>query len=569
MGETKIENNKNLIYKYCEDQTRWFYKFTNFFRFSNYKPFLKDILQFLCIFIGSFIFINLFSVSISLIYDKVAYMFTDSNIFQEIGKIIATGGTPYIDFFDHKGIYFFWYQALCYLIHPTFGFFLGEWIIFSITAFCMFKIFGLLNLSNFTAFMTALLYVFIAGFVREGNTTEDFSSLFIAPALYCYIRACKTNDQKFFLIGNIICGIGAGVNIFVRITNAAPLFFLVVFYAIYAFKNKKYKELFYNFIACLIPLLIMIAIPLVVSYMGGYFDEMIDQTFIMNMKYSSEHFNVMRITLMILDLLLAVFFSYFLIKLYKKMNYQSNVLLCLIVSIIGNGLFFAYFSTFTHYYIVVFPTLMTVIGILIEQLYLKDRKSDKPGLGNDNRSLLTVTALSIGLFISALGDFVYFCSGYYGFFSCGYNKIQAFKEVGEYIENYDKSVEEGNNEIFTLDVNAAFWLVNDQVPKYPHFAFQTWHNTTMLTVLDEVELYIKDNRPEWILIDDTDPFSFNNIDDKNMLLRNDLIENLTKEYSYTEEKIFFRNYVDEDRWIDDVDVLQRIDRGLCLYHYTS
>ena len=569
MQSTLEVNDKNFIYNYCENKDKKFYKFTNFFRFANQKPLLRNALQFLCIFIASFIFINLFSVSISLIYPKNAYMFTDSNIFQEIGKIIATGGTPYIDFYDHKGIYFFWYQALCYLIHPTFGFFLGEWIIFSITTFCMFKIFGLLNLSNFTAFITALLYVFIAGFVREGNTTEDFSSLFIAPALYCYLRACQRDDDRFFLIGNIICGIGAGIMIFVRITNAAPLLFLVVFYAIYAFKNKKYFDLFINFNACLIPLVIIIAIPIVVSSTGGYFDEMIDQTFIMNMKYSSEHFNFMRITLMILDLLLAAFFSYFLIRLYKKGNFKSNAILCLIVNVIGNGLFFAYFSTFTHYYIVVFPTLMAVIGILIEQLYLKEKKSSKPGLLNDNKSLLIVSALSIGLFLTTLGDFVYFCAGYYGFFSCGYNKIQAFRKVGKYIEKQDELEDSGNNEIFTLDVNASFWLVNDRTPEYPHFIFQTWHNTTMLTVLDEVDAYIKDTRPEWVLIDDTDPFSFNNIDDENMAKRNDIIENLTKEYSYTMEQQFFQNHVDPDRYVDGVDVLQRKDRGLCLYHYSN
>ena len=561
-----IDTEKNEIFRYCENHDKWFYKFTNFFKFENQTPLIRNLLQFLFVFLVSFILLNLFSVSTSLIYPPFAYMFTDSNIFQEIGKIIATGGTPYIDFFDHKGIYFFWYEALCYLIHPSFGFFFGDWLIYSVTLFCLFKIFGLLRLSNFTIVMTFLLYVFISCFVREGNTTEDFSSLFIAPALYCYIRASIENSKKYFLLGNVLCGVGAGVMIFVRITNAAPLFFLVIFYAVYAIRQKKYFDLFINFIACLIPLIIMIAIPLIVSYSGGYFNEMIDQTFIMNLKYSSEHFNVLRISLMVVDIILAVFFSYWLIKLYKMDGYKSNVLLCLIINVIGNGIFFGYFSTFTHYYIVVFPTLMTVIGILIQYVYTKHRKSNVSGIKHDNKSLLIVTLISIGLFIAALGDFVYFCAGFYGFFPTGYNKTLAFQEVLDYIEETDAKEKEGNDEIFTLDVNASFWLLAEQTPKYPHFAFQTWHNTTMKTVLDEVEDYINTDRPEWVLIDDTDPFSYDNIDDENMLLRNELIEKLDTEYGYV-PKVFFTNTVDKNRVVNDVIVVDRIDCGLCLYHY--
>lgn len=552
------------LYRYCEDRNKRFYKVAQFFRFTNFKPAVRNLIQFGCVFIFTFFFLMLFSASTSFIYPHTSYMFGDSNMLQTIGMAIANGATPYVDITDHKGLYFFWYEALCYLIHPSFGFFLGEWVIFSINLFCIVKIFGLLKLSNFTCVASLCIYLFMSGFIREGNLTEDFSLLFITPALYFYIRGVIDKKDFYFIIANIICGVGAGVLLFTKVTNAAPLFFLVVFYLVYSIRNKQFKKLIINFFACLIPFIIFSAIPLIASYYGGYLNEMLDAYFFTNMAYSGTHFTVERFILMIVDILLAALFSVFLIKDYKASSYTSNLHLLLIISIIGNGLVFAYFSTYPHYYIVVHPLVITVTALLVEKIYISKRKNKEPGFKHENKSVFALLATCIVFLGATLGDFIYYCAGFYSFFDAGYDKIVAMKKLYQDIETKDREDgEEGA--VLAIDINAAFYLVNDLVPPYKEFCMQTWQDEANPQIYDGLETYIADEKPEWIVTDDSDPFNLGVLSDESLLKREALFDRLLTDYNYVKIDTYYVNEGGKDKFVDDVKVIDQA-RGLCLYH---
>lgn len=58
-------------------------------------------------------------------------IYNDSAIYQYIGYLITKGKTPYVDVFDHKGIYFYFLNALGYAIHPKWG----MWVLIVLAVF--------------------------------------------------------------------------------------------------------------------------------------------------------------------------------------------------------------------------------------------------------------------------------------------------------------------------------------------------------------------------------------------------------------------------------------------------
>lgn len=512
----------------------------------------------------SFVALSLLSVTTTYIYDTIPTIFTDSNFFQEVGRMIIAGKKPYRDIFDHKGIYFFWYEAFCALFpSPLNGFFVMEVLIYAISLFCLFHILKEINLSSATIWSGLLFFLFFTCFVREGNLTEDFSLLFLFPSFYLYVRATKRNDRKTFLLANAITGMSAGILLFTRANNTAILFFAVIFYAVKTIRDKEFKDLAFNFLACLFPFALFCLIPILVSYAGGYLHDMLWQTFLMNAEYSTDHFDAERIILMTIDILSTVGFSIMLLRFRKKELFDKDVLLLFLIDMIGTGCIFAYTSHYPHYYIVTYPLLVTVISLAIE--WLLQRKAADSAMKVPRRVLFVTRAI---IPLALLANFLYCCSGYYSFLPDGQRKKLVMEEIIDHIEETDKEDgEEGD--ILAIDVNSAFYLLTDRLPQERHFAFQTWQNMTDPRVYVELEDYIHFQRPEWIVIDDTMPFYFMTIDDENMLKRENFLDKLVSTYGYWYES-FSKGAWGTDRVVEvdgqEISVLSK-ERGLGVFHY--
>lgn len=543
---------------------------TGFFdrlRGENLPPVLRFLLPFPFFLVLSFVLISLLSTTTTYLYPNVPYMFTDSVFFQQVGKMIVEGKTPYVDIFDHKGIYFFWYEALCYLIHPRYGFFVMDFLIYAIVLFFVYRTLREIPVSSATTWTALLLFIFFTCFIREGNITEDFSLLFLAPSFYFFIHTLThpEKQKRNFLIANAMAGAFSGILLFTRANNCAILLFAVIGYAILAISKKDFKGLFLNFLACVLPFLAFCAIPLLVAHYGGYLYEMIDQTFLLNAEYTTSHFDVQQIILMILDILSTILFSILLVRFRKKGIYAKDLLLLLLVDMIGTGLVFAYTSHYPHYYVVTYPLLVTVMALGIERLFT---------LGKENRTMekgtKAIYILRAVLPIALFGNFLYFVSGYYSFIPDGYGKVEVMEEMIDYIEESDKD-DGKKGEILAIDVNPSFYLLTDRLPEERHFAYQTWQTMTYPSVYVELTDYIEEERPEWIVIDDTDPFYFNGIDDEHMLQREELLSSL-EEMGYVFHS-FSEGEWGEDRIVEEEDgtktnVLSK-ERGLGVYEYVG
>ncbi len=537
---------------------------TRFFAWLNGNPLhpIRSIaLQFLFFLLLSFIALSLLSTTTTYIYDTVPFMFTDSNFFQEVGRMILAGKKPYVDIFDHKGIYFFWYEALCAMIPPPLdGFFLMDVLIYAFSLLSLFHILKELGLSPATSWSGILVFLFFTCLVREGNITEDFSLLFLFPPFYLYVRATNRKSKNLFLIANAVTGMSAGVLLFTRANNCAILLFAVIFYGVKAIRDREFVDLLLNFLACLFPFALFCAIPLVVSHVGGYLNEMLEQSFLMNAEYSIDHFDIDQAILMSIDILMTVALSFMLVRFRKKGLFDKDILLLFLIDIIGTGAVFAYTSHYPHYYVVTYPLLVPVLSLGIERLLQANRKDNTEKTVSQKAFLVARGIIPLAL----IGNFLYFCIGYYSFLPDCHRKEVMMEEIVAHIEDVDeRDGEEGD--ILAIDVNSAFYLLTDRLPEERHFAFQTWQDMTDPDVYRELEDYIRLERPEWIVIDDTDPFYFNDIDDEAMLKREELLSDLVDTYGYWYES-FSKGEWGNNRYVQEKQVLSK-ERGLGVFHY--
>lgn len=102
-----------------------------------------------------------------------------------MGQLIQNGGTPYVDFFDHKGPVLYFINALGEGIVPG-G--LGIFFLQIVSSFIVFiYIYKLAHLfvSKLRAIIVLLLSVFIYSLLmEEGDICEEWELLAIVPSLY-------------------------------------------------------------------------------------------------------------------------------------------------------------------------------------------------------------------------------------------------------------------------------------------------------------------------------------------------------------------------------------------------
>ena len=113
----------------------------------------------------------------------------DSSLYIEQGKLIISGGTPYVDLFDQKGLYLYFIQVLGLLIDS------GKWGIF-ILIILNYSVFFYIWIRTIHLFVEykdiwfpfiATLLIFLFLFPR-GNLKEDWSLPFISYVIYAFSK---------------------------------------------------------------------------------------------------------------------------------------------------------------------------------------------------------------------------------------------------------------------------------------------------------------------------------------------------------------------------------------------
>ena len=194
-------------------------------------------IKYMAVFLVSFLFLLVFSLWTSPFYKN--WYGCDASFFTMAGRAILNGYVPYRDFFDLKGPYFFFIEALGQLIvKGRTGAFVMQVLALFATLIIMIKTCRLFLSCKKTAVIVSLFLFFHAATLWGGNTLEEFMLPLNLLAIYLTVKDIKGNARIRPLTAMITGGC-FGVILFAKVTVAAPIIGLVIAIIIYFIRSKR------------------------------------------------------------------------------------------------------------------------------------------------------------------------------------------------------------------------------------------------------------------------------------------------------------------------------------------
>ena len=243
-------------------------------------------IKYMAVFLVSFLFLLVFSLWTSPFYKN--WYGCDASFFTMAGRAILNGYVPYRDFFDLKGPYFFFIEALGQLIvKGRTGAFVMQVLALFTTLIIMIKTCRLFLSCKKTAVIVSLFLFFHSATLWGGNTLEEFMLPLNLLAIYLTVKDIKGNARIRPLTAMITGGC-FGVILFAKVTVAAPIIGLVIAIIIYFIRSKRIFELISYLIYALFGVLVAITPVFIYFYCHKTLTDMLYAVFVFAFKRSLE-----------------------------------------------------------------------------------------------------------------------------------------------------------------------------------------------------------------------------------------------------------------------------------------
>ena len=332
-------------------------------------------------FIFGFITILSCSCITSFLYPQMSgyVYYNDALVFCELGKSMVQGYKPYVDIFDHKGLYIFYYTAIGGILGIK-GVMIVQVLLISIVFAFIYK--SLKIYTNDKLLIFSALFFFGALYAFTGQTPNDcdLELPFITIMIYFYLLGIKDNDYKKFMYGNIALGIATGIAFNLRMSDALVPFAFVCFYAYKSIKDKQVKYIFRD-AGIVIGLILLMSIPpFVHAYFGGFFDDMVQSVYLNNFKYITttgmRRDGVPMVAYILLPIIAGLFILLTILK-RKELTIDDRIFIYVTMGV--SFLVELVIAFYPHYLIVLYSYLVIILGRLIS-LYVKteENKARKP-----------------------------------------------------------------------------------------------------------------------------------------------------------------------------------------------
>lgn len=256
---------------------------------------LRKTVLYVIFFIIAFFFMLFFALWESPFYKN--WYGCDASFFSMVGRGINMGLVPYKDFWDLKGPYFFFLQALGQFIHKDrLGVFLLEvpFLFFSITI--IYEL-GRLYISRIKS--VVVVSIFLLGHISTlwgGNTLEELFLPFSLMCLYLTVKHLRRGGglQNLPRLTSVFIGLSVGVIAFAKITVGAPIFGICIAIMLVCILEKDLKSFFKIVLYALMGFLIAIAPVFIYFGYHGNIQEMLYAVFVFAFKRSidGEAFNI-------------------------------------------------------------------------------------------------------------------------------------------------------------------------------------------------------------------------------------------------------------------------------------
>ena len=446
--------------------------------------------------------LNLFaSFSLSPLYPMVGISSQtyDNEFFLLEATLLLGGRVPYVDFYDHKGVFHVYLAALGLLIGGRAGLFLIEVIACAIAIFFLYRSVSLLfpdrpRIWNFllvASFSFAGRFLVLNGGGHEGEWIEPWVSV----SLYFLLRAEMNEERWSGLLSMFLAGVAAGLSLMSRPLDALAPFSLCFLRFLFFLKNKeKLGRLLLDAGAALLGLVPPLVLFLSLAAGGGYLDEMMGAVLNGNVGYIGSigtDNNPLPLFLFNFLGMLAASAIYLLLGFMYRRRAQGNDPAVALLSFAG-ALFLLLLSPlmrYTHYLWAAFPLFIPPLTDLPIRWGAKGEKSWR---------IAIVSLAGLGFSLSSVLNPSLYWSGV-GAYGLSIQKSE------EYLHDMSLIPEEAYREgkVYVLDVHSSLYLIRDDflAPDCPYLHFQSWWSSFSEEIHEDVETYLfGPDRPEYILL---------------------------------------------------------------------
>ena len=304
---------------------------------------------------------------------------TDSDVFIYFGWAMGKGKVPYLDMFDHKGLYFYFLEYLGYtLTKSAIGIWLIEFVALYISLLFSYFLVRKYENSIISIIITVLGYSYAVYYLALGNYIETYTIPFISVSIYIFHSYFY--KQRFHMgnISTFVLGILFFCTLMMRQNSVAVWPIVCLFIVLHQIYLKKPLEIFRYAIVFMLGILVA-AIPAIlylsVHNAWRYFFE---DFWLFNFSYVEgggsklEAFKNFGINIICVIIYIGMFFS---IVNYKKIIKNFFMIVCFSVAF-GVNMLFVCMSGYiwSHYGALLLP--FCPIGLLLFEknirIFIKD-----------------------------------------------------------------------------------------------------------------------------------------------------------------------------------------------------
>lgn len=468
---------------------------------------LISSIKYIAIFIFSYLFLLVFSLWTTPLYKN--WYGCDASFFTMAGRGITKGWVPYKDFFDLKGPYFFFIEALGQFIKYGRT---GAFILQIVAMF--FSMTLVMKLSRlFVSWKKTFVVLFVFAFwhiatLWGGNTLEEFALPLNLITLYLTTKDyLKNKEYKPSTITAIVTGISFGIILFSKVTVAAPIIGIVLASIIIFIKNKDFKGLFFYLLYSFLGILIAVTPIFIYFGLHNSISDMIYSVFIFAFKRSIDYgtkFNL-RWELKISGCYFAMIYALcqlICFRLKKKGSEDSEnqlpdrsyscphlelhlIILCM--SIIS-ALLFHLGDPFIYYFTTAFPSVLFSLILLFyinEPLIIfKSWRVDVPLI-----ALLIPICYFASCSANTLSTVIYDRNN--GYYENYYNQA---KEMASLIPDRER------DEVYSFNIDMQWFEINRILPCHQYQVNLQFFCALDPAIEAEILKYLKETPPKWLVI---------------------------------------------------------------------
>lgn len=307
----------------------------------------------------------------------------DSSMFYYFGRGMSDGLVPYREMFDHKGPFLFLIEFFAVNLHlGTTGLWLIEIVFLAWAYFYIYRT-ALLLTENEVA--SALIFPMTVGLFLHlyegGNLSEEYAVAFVSNTLYLFCKLFLRG--KLHTFEYILIGVLGSLTFFLRGNMIALWGVFCLALLIIGTNQKKYHELKKQAGWIFFDGLIVVLVIVIYCWMIGNLNEMLQQAFVMNIKYSAttwnDRFQMIRFFMEILipyGLLALLALAWITMMTDKAPWEQKHLYVVLSIYFLAN-----YYTVvlsgrpYLHYLVTQLPIILLFLAILLATLLKKAKSS--------------------------------------------------------------------------------------------------------------------------------------------------------------------------------------------------